>query len=565
MPKCKFCGKNNIDWKSKRFLVDGVVFAKGCCHACYTKRKHVLFCPKCMDLYKCSPQWGAGLWENNPLNSVPCKKHSLSQVNPIGACGGCGVEASGLKTTSRGHWLCDTCWYGSQPCSASCCSTQLHKGMSHVISTPGGAKLYCKDCALVRTMPKVYPPSFHPLSWDYQKGCMCLCCVALAGRSSLWPVAKAFPTPDVECSVCKTDVHSSTAVTPEGDTLVYCHMCQADLITCKLCKAKRSHHQFHTTPFPHSHSKHGACDYCLKKTNLWLCKVNCHRWYKPHQQCPCGGIFSYDYTPQPHMMQFLSTKPQGKVNADRVPYLGLEIEIEAQVGKATRAAGAQLVNEIADGMGYVVHDGSLLGSKNNGLGGDLGFEFVTWPFTYDWFEENWHRFEDMLNALRKGGYRAWEGRRCGIHVHVSRQPMTEAHQMKFINFVYGSTNMMLCIGQRGYRDPAVSKHSPFHGEDRAHFIDKVRANSNPGVSGHYCALNANKPATLEARWFRGTLNPKGVRKNVEFMHSLWWFTKAYGHTSANEINYMEWLREPQQVPKYRVLREFLERQYITRR
>jgi len=248
-----------------------------------------------------------------------------------------------------------------------------------------------------------------------------------------------------------------------------------------------------------------------------------------------------------------------------MPFIGLELEIEAQKWGASRLAGAKLVNTIASDFGYVMHDGTLLGTDDGGLGGQKGFEFVTHPFTYEWFDEQWPNIENLLTTLSSAGYRSWEGGRCGIHVHVSRAPMSDAHQMKFIRFIYGSVNMMLCLGQRGYRDSVLNKFSPFHREDRSRLIMKIRDFVNPDVHGHYAALNCNKPATLEGRWFRGTLNPRGVRKNVEFMHSLWYFTKMFGFSSANEINYIDWLRESPQSRQYMVLLDYLEREYVTRR
>jgi hypothetical protein len=245
--------------------------------------------------------------------------------------------------------------------------------------------------------------------------------------------------------------------------------------------------------------------------------------------------------------------------------MGLELEIEAQKPGASKAKGANMTRDMLGDIGWCMHDGSLLGHKSNGTGGDMGFEFVTHPFTYEWFNENWHRFEEYLKVLSAKGYRSWHGGRCGMHIHISRAAMTDAHQMKFIRMVLGSTNLMMAVGQRGYRDKNLSKFAPFHADERSRLMEKVRSFQNPGVSGHYTALNTMRPSTIEARWFRGTLNPLGIRKNVELIHSMWYFTREYGFTSANEMNYITWLRQPWGARRYGTLLNFIEHNYITRR
>jgi hypothetical protein len=309
------------------------------------------------------------------------------------------------------------------------------------------------------------------------------------------------------------------------------------------------------------------CSVCIEAAGGWyFCNTQCNSWFQQSTQCDCGGVHAWNYVP-PELTFFVG-RHQNLTRIrreERIPFFGLELEIEAQLHSSSRSGGAALTRDMVGQYGWCMHDGSLLGNKSNGTGGEKGFEFVTYPFTFEWYEENWWQFERWLAEMRSRGYRAWDGGRCGMHIHVSRAPMTDAHQMKFIRMIYGSTNLMMAIGGRGYKDKNLSKFSPFHREDRSNLLMKVRNFTNPGVDGHYTAINTNKAATLEARWFRGTLNPDSIRKNIELMDAMWWFTREYGFVAANEMNFIQWLRDPMQHRKYNTLLSFIERNYITRR
>lgn len=523
------------------------------------------YCPDCKDIYK-DPKaaWILG-WAGEPgvMQPVPCKKHSLLKTSAKAKCCACS-STQVITVGTRGQFFCSDCWYSPEAtsCGAPYCHTQLRPGMEGVVSTPNGMKRYCPDCALVRSKPSVCPKDFHPLSWAYHSKCLCVVCKHLRGKSDKWPNPKSLLLAIIDCSGCGTLVSAKNTVTIDGQG--WCHACQHTLKECSACKepAPPTHfHNYHPSFFP---DHMAACDTCLGKVKgLWLCDVGCQRWYAKHEKCNCGGVYGYNY--KPPTFNYLSSRDQGVVNRETVPFLGLELEVEAQRPGATRIAGAKIAKKLGSHYSYVVHDGSLLGTKQNGLGGDLGFEIVTHPFTYEWFQDEWPNIEELLTTLSAKGYRSWEGKRCGIHIHISRGPMSDAHAARFIRFVWGSVNMMLCIGQRGYNDKNLNKHSPFHKEDRSRLMEKVRDFINPDISQHYTALSTLSPHTIEARWFRGTLNPVGVRKNVEFMHSLWYFTKIFGNTSANEINYIDWLRSTPQARQYSVLLDFLERNYVTRR
>ena len=564
---CFGCGKSDVavaGHHSSTLTFNGKLTRSFICGPCYealTEGK-LYYCLECEDFYVAPIDW----CPIASFSTVVCPKHSLLKTKPKSKCSSCSVTGFKFFNNNRSVRFCENCWFNSITCHASYCQAVIHIKQKGVVHTTKKKKWYCEDCALVPTLPTIRPNVYHPLTWDYDVLCWCSVCTYLSGKAPQWPsVIK--PGPDSHCSSCKTEVHSATLYKPKGTQATYCHVCATMLKECPKCKTKRVPEQFHLAPTGSDMPLYKACDFCIgDNTNFWLCEATCKSWIPSGVDCDCGGVLPYNYVPKVKI--FMSADSQQRVKEalqDKTPFLGLELEMEAHHSPANRINGAKILNRIASDYGYVVHDGTLLGTDEGGLGGQRGFEFVTHPFTYEWFNDNWSRIEKMLNTMGNAGFRSWEGGRCGIHVHISRGPMSDAHQMKFIRFIYGSVNMVMCIGQRGYKDKILNEFAPFHKENRYNFIQKIRDYINPDVHGHYAALNCNKKATLEGRWFRGTLNPLGVRKNVEFMHSLWHFTKMYGFSSANEINYIDWLRQTPQSKDYAVLLNFLEREYVTRR
>jgi hypothetical protein len=572
---CQMCNeKRDHLCGNKPHYVDGVNLAGArVCQICMAKyNNRIYYCPHndCQKYYKATIAWfsEAGM---SGCAFVPCKKHSLDADRPVVDCA---VDYCEMETyvydcrwTSRGLSLCGDHAHEGKRCGARFCRSVVHPDMTHDVINKG-SKSYCIECYDIRVVPEAAPENYHPYHWDYNTECLCIACSYLRGKGHKWLESHDSALgPTVHCTVCMQEV-SMTNTHINDDGTPWCHMCaKGETRTCYKCGELKLHREFHVAhpadSVSHDYEYQYSCDTCMKNLKTyWFCTIQCNEWYKIGKECPCGGVYEWKYTADP--LIFTVAESQSSIVVKDTPFLGLELEIEAKKHGSSRALGAKLVKQLAGDYSYCVHDGTLAGNKHDGTGGDFGFEIVTHPFTMEWFEEQWPRIEELLLALSSQGYRSWDGGRCGIHVHISRAPMSDMHQMKFIRFIYGSTNLSMCIGQRGYRDANLKKYAPFDGEHRASFIRKIRNFDNPGVQGHYSALNANKPATLEGRWFRGTLKPSGVRKNVEYMHSVWHFTKLYGFNSANEMNYITWLREPRQS-RYRILTDYIERQYITRR
>lgn len=513
---------------------------------------------------ECGPYVEEGWSDYRLIQPVPCPEHSLSDAGPVVECSACGVEIMLVDDlydrygVSQYYYYCGGCAGQGRMfrCAAPNCQEVFHRDEEDVYRTwPGGRT--CLDCGKPGPHPRQLNP-FRPQEWDFDPGCGCRLCSWLQDydpeRYPPPPEAAREP-PRLPCSSCDYRVHLNNLTTIERGVR-YCHSCKrGNLTTCTECERERPRGAFIQTPRPGN-----LCRSCAEELGFWHCDFQCDAWFPEDAQCGCGGVHGYNYTPPAY--QFQVADGESGLNLDKTPFLGIELEVEALAG-GSRSEGAKIVHDIP--WAYPVHDGTLVGNRPNGLGGDGGFEIVTHPMSWRWFNEHWPEIEGLLATLSTRGYRSWESGRCGMHVHVSRRPMSESHGMRFIRFIYGSPNLCMTVGQRSAKNPALREYAPFDQEDPARFIEKIRDYRNPGVDGHYCALNAAKRVSLEARWFRGTLNPESFRKNVEFIHSVWYFTKREGHRSANEINYIEWLRTPPERGQYATLLDYLEKNYVTRR
>lgn len=563
---CNMCGYPGLTYPmsgvfpSGMHIVDGVNISAeaGICIDCYKKAtigQHLYYCVSCQAFYKAPANWS-----NLPSRiHVICPKHSLKSKTPTVACEVCDVKLSQMNdpasVNSKGHHYCPDHAIERIGCSAQYCGAMIHPNEPGIETSPEGYKIYCGPCSLAKTIPPEAPPGYHPYTWDYKNTCACAVCCYLRGRGPKWPNTASTSLHGMHiCAGCGGP-HCKDC---NGDN-PYCHICsKGALLTCKACDK----------PFPKDQyqgaSYFSKCKSCMDSEGYWFCDVQCKGWFEPDTECSCGGVWPYNYKPQ--FFEFLTASNQA-VSQDHTLFLGLELEVEAQKPGTSRAKGAKISRDLFGPYSYIVHDGSLAGksgSQGPGTGGEHGFEIVTHPFTFEWFNEHYSEFCRLLDTLSHAGYRSWEGGRCGLHIHVSRAPMTQAHQMKFIRFIYGAPDLAMCIGQRDTTDEGLMKHAPFDKEDRSKFIQKVRNGVNPGVPTHHVALNSKSSATLEARWFRGTLNPESLRKSVEFMHSLWYFTKDFGFKTTNERNYLDWLRSTPQSRRYSTALNYIEQNYVTR-
>lgn len=519
---------------------------------------HVSYCPECEDGHSLHI-----IPDDVPYSRLKmCPEHSDLEL----ACAECGATAATrtLRLNSRGVVYCNDCALTAVKCyNYQCHNMVVPDSRLHTKSwTEWGLGHTCPDCPPIRKPDWWRDTKYGKFGeWEHRDGCKCRGCYPFTAAAAAVVGAdpdEVFPedrdedhAEHIYCYCCDYLIHVDTA-TQDSSGHPYCHFCAKFLLmVCTECNG-------HYTDNQQPQILGNICMECLANSGQYYrCEATCKEWAPTGVPCSCGGIYPYNYVP---IFKFLLSPNEDRSTAREIPFMGFELEVEAQSPGTNRVSGAMLTRSvIGTDWSYIQHDGSLLER------GMRGFEIVSHPFTYSWFNEQWPLIETLLLKLSAAGYRSWEGGRCGMHIHISRGPMAEAHQLKFLNFIYGSSNLALCVGQRGVRSRGITEYAPFDKEARHLFIRKVRNYQNPGADGHRAAVNTLKPHTLEGRWFRGTLNPEGFRKNIEFMHSVWYFTRNLGHVTANEFNYIKWLQTAPQTKKYPSINAFIKRTYIGNR
>jgi len=217
-------------------------------------------------------------------------------------------------------------------------------------------------------------------------------------------------------------------------------------------------------------------------------------------------------------------------------FYGLEIEMEnqgVQDGSFFTSKKEEL-DRLADLITYkcpfdavAKWDGSL----------DYGFELVTAPYVLSRYIG---RMDNLIDFCTDLGFSSWGGERCGLHIHVNKNSLSQFQIAKIISFIYNPANFQF-----------VASMAQRHSERYADFSSseyrqaKRVKESSRGNYARYTAVNLENKNTLEFRLFRGSLNAKTIYKNLEFVDALIHFTKgcnfSYGECSK-WLSFYEFVR-----------------------
>jgi hypothetical protein len=247
-----------------------------------------------------------------------------------------------------------------------------------------------------------------------------------------------------------------------------------------------------------------CCEDCTD--NVEFCD-ECDEYYE--NGCnSCGStIHSYQYKPDPIFYGTDTNKM----------YLGLELETEIRTNSVACRESAELITNQVPEI-YLKSDSSISGQ---------GYEIVSHPLSFNYWQDNMQHFYDTLEELRTTyNARSWDSDSCGIHIHISRNGFKSgAHMHRWINFIYKNVEDVTKYAGRGNNRYAqygdVYKHDKY---GRPYFTLKDKI-TNGGFTERYSAVNTQNQNTLELRVFRGTTNSNGVRATLEFAHASVEYTR----------------------------------------
>jgi hypothetical protein len=316
----------------------------------------------------------------------------------------------------------------------------------------------------------------------------------------------------------------------------YCEQCtqqvydenggESNFFTCPACEDITS------LDYSHSYDGEWYCSTCYE-TNVYECnECGTEQWDGNDHDCLEDDddealIHNYTYRPTPF---FFGTGQY---------HFGFELEVEAR-GNG-RYEGASLVQNTLGGHAYLKDDGSL----------DDGFEIVTHPHTLENYHKgfNWN----VLDGLKNRGYRSWNTRTCGLHVHVSRTAFgngkdawafgtppairsqiilqKQAHELRFMKLIYDNQRQVERISGR-----SNNRFATF--EDKGNLVRKIKFGHQE--NGRYSAINTENDDTIEVRVFKGSLCKERVLSALEFVHASVEYTRDIKVTSKNHA--LSWLK-----------------------
>jgi len=233
-------------------------------------------------------------------------------------------------------------------------------------------------------------------------------------------------------------------------------------------------------------------------------------------------IYHYGYKPNPFMFW---VTPPGSVPSARssheaaayslnqapssVLFIGMELEMEKAMRILNDAWNKfREPNRFTPSFLYFKTDGSL--SPN-------GIELVTMPSTLETFKE---RFPwEGLEHLHYLGARSFGYESCGMHFHLSKKSFTAPHMWRFVKF--HTKNNELCIQIARRKDSHWASWDSTDIESKLPDVIKGKTNN----MNRYVALNFQNRETLELRYFKGNLIKEGILRNMEFIQSIYDFTK----------------------------------------
>lgn len=199
------------------------------------------------------------------------------------------------------------------------------------------------------------------------------------------------------------------------------------------------------------------------------------------------------------------------------PFLGVELEVESN-DRVLRTARK-------------VHDAfprEFLITKSDGSLSDNGFEICTRPASLDVHKATWQPFFERVSQRTIGALRSYDADNCGLHVHISKDGLSQHTIALIVCFVNLPKNKRFVelMANRYANRYTMLKHKP------------MRTAALP-TGDKYEAVNLEHQHTLEFRIFKGTLKAASFFKALEFTEAITRFCTATFNTrkalSVNEF------------------------------
>lgn len=274
-----------------------------------------------------------------------------------------------------------------------------------------------------------------------------------------------------------------------------------------------------------------VCETCLEQN--WVGCDRCGEFTRLGEanscSCPANGIWNYTWSP-PETNFLVSSKGVPYSKNPKQLFFGIEIEVEPGPYEDDIGRYARRVSD--NGILYCKRDASL----------DTGFEVVSHPFTFGWFNEKGDKILKQFSFLKESGFTSFHNSTCGMHVHMSQKAFSRMQVYKFTKLFYENPEFTVKVSER---DPDLfSRWAGIRkeGENSGKVVLYKALNGNNGVGGTHVAVNVNtRSPTIEVRIFNGAIREWRIRKNIELLKAAYDFTRVNGHSDITTSRFMDFV------------------------
>jgi len=301
-----------------------------------------------------------------------------------------------------------------------------------------------------------------------------------------------------ECSDCGDHWRGEAHQSDCGGT--YCRGCYYERFShCALCESECS------------------SDSMVEGEDGYLCESCGERMEEEREENSLLHSSSYTPCPRFHGSWGSTSGPD-----EGVRYFGIELETEyPERASNTEKAVSKVVTD--ESLWYAKSDGSL----NNGV------EFVSHPGTLDfWRKTGFPWASGLVNA----GFRSHDTTTCGIHIHVSRNALSETEWLRVAKLFRDSNALVTRAARRASSYYAQN----VQGETTGKLRRKIRR-TDTNIS-RYQAINFLNEETVEFRIFKGTLLPSSIQGYVEFVNAVCTFAQNCSLMKMNPKGFHAWLQ-----------------------
>jgi hypothetical protein len=200
-------------------------------------------------------------------------------------------------------------------------------------------------------------------------------------------------------------------------------------------------------------------------------------------------------------------------------YFGMELEYNAD--RKDKIASIEPASELSEDDIYVKTDGSI-----------SGYELVSHPRTLaSWKEYLSCIYASVLQDIESNGGEVDNG--TGIHIHVSKSAMTDAHKARFAMFVNNFSNLSAFVACR-----SATEYQRYFKKTEEDFENASR----------YEAVNWYNSATVELRIYKSSFDKDVILSYLQHAHAVYQYTKQDIRACDMSINdFISFVNERKEV------------------